>query len=138
MLQKNDVSLTLTSAVSNRSSHAINLRSPTARHSMPITVPPFRPIHPGDNKHLNRPTRITKYREDDPVTVVAVPAFAALPQSIAKVPTYSNRHVDPQGLQKLMSDSNYYNNRRVSVSAIITSKEVDCHALFSESLIHRK
>ena len=116
MLQKNDVSLALTPTASNRSSHAINLRSPTARHSMPITVPPFRPIHPGDSVHLSRPTRITKYRDDDPVTPVAVPAFAALPQSIAKVPTYTNKHIDSQALHTLMSPSTNYNNRRVSVS----------------------
>lgn len=80
-----------------------------------MTVPPFRPIHPGDHK-LSRPTRITKLRDDDPVTVVAVPAFAALPQSIAKVPTYSNRAVDPQVLQSLLNNPN---NRRVSVSNLL-------------------
>lgn len=103
-------------ANNNRSSHAINLRTQaSSRHSLPlITVPPFKPIHPGDYK-LNRPNRITKLKEDDgaAVTVVAVPAFAALPQSIAKVPTYTNK-IDAHALQNLLHSSN---NRRISVSS---------------------
>lgn len=91
---------------SNRSSHAINLRMSAARHALPIlTVPPFRPIHPGDhNKPSRSVTRITKVRDDDPVTIVAVPAFAALPQSISKVASYNNNYVQNP------------NNRRISVS----------------------
>lgn len=99
----------------NRSSHAINIRAPGGRHSVSMmTIPPFRPIYPGDHK-ISRPTRITKLRED-PITVVAVPAFAALPQSIAKVPTHSNRAPDPQILQSLLHNSN---NRRVSYNSMI-------------------
>lgn len=96
---------------SNRSSHAINLRTSAARHAMPILqVPPFRPIHPGDhNKPSRSVTRITKIRDDDPVTVVAVPAFAALPQSISKVASYNNNYVQNP------------NNRRISVSKRTTS-----------------
>ena len=87
-----------------------------------MTVPPFRPIHPGDHK-LNRPTRITKVRDEDRVTIVAVPAFAALPQSIAKVPTLTNKQDAQTVLQSLLQNGNGAvgnngNNRRISVRSL--------------------
>lgn len=120
---------------SNRSSHAINIRAPGSRHASVslMTVPPFRPIHPGDHK-LNRPTRITKVRDEDPVTIVAVPAFAALPQSIAKVPTLTNKPDAQTVLQSLLQNGNSAgnsnsnnngNNRRISFTALNGQRDND-------------
>ncbi len=111
---------------SNRSSHAINLRSPLIdRHissqqlqqqqrALTNVVPPFRPIHQGGNQKSNHAgaTRITKIRgsgAEDGVTIVAVPAFASLPPSIAKIPAATALS------SQLTSNVGAANNRRISV-----------------------
>lgn len=81
---------------SDRSSHTTNLRTNLGRRTISATrgnagIPPFRPIAPSghDINKMNRLNRYNKLRDMEQ-QAVGVPAFAALPNSIAKLPSSLN------------------------------------------------